>query len=116
MCITMQNTVCSADILCLLIFLCKLYFSCFSPAKLQNFSSSQNLGAAESTEADKTKPGLHARSWLCYYEVLRKIQTKEKAICNRVGCLLAIPRMWHCVGFFVDLIFGRLVTGRSGDV
>ena len=54
---------CSADILVVFVnFSVRALFLCFSPAKLKNFSSSQNLGATVSTEADKTKLGLYSRS------------------------------------------------------
>ena len=63
----------------------------------------ENWAATVSTEADKTKLGLYSSSWLYYYKVLHEIwiQKNEKAMCNRIGHLLAIPR--------IDIVWVSLV-------
>ena len=67
-------------------------------------SQPENWGTTVSIEVDKTNPGLHSRSWLCYYEVLHEIwiQTKEEAIYNRVGHL---PKNVALCGFLCHLTF-----------
>ena len=97
-------------------------FCSFAGEKHENRACTKK-NSQTSMSADKAKPGLHSCSWLCYimkcfnlFNLELKLGSKQEANMQWSGVLACNPKNVALCGFICHHIFGRLVTGRSGDV